>query len=157
MNTVTSGLSSRKTTTNNDSKTTCVVSPTQSPTTNFPATSDRSPTGRCPRKHVQFPDVMNQTNPTGTNKLFLYIFRFPKFLFVKYCQRKRAKVSVLILSCFDFASIISSFQSNLMRISKARNWPANLKAFWCSCLVPRSNEFHVQKELPGHRLAEWEK
>ncbi|XP_051172255.1 uncharacterized protein LOC127288686 [Leptopilina boulardi] len=56
--TATSCLSSRRLTTNNDTKVTAIATPTQSPTALATTlTSEKSPTsGRQTRKHVQFPD-----------------------------------------------------------------------------------------------------
>ena len=61
--TATSCLSSRRLTTNNDTKVTATATPTQSPTAlPTPLTSERSPTtGRQGRKHVQFPDIPSIT------------------------------------------------------------------------------------------------
>lgn len=57
--TATSCLSSRRLTTNNDTKVTAIATPTQSPTALATTlTSEKSPTaGRQTRKHVQFPDT----------------------------------------------------------------------------------------------------
>ncbi|XP_066603270.1 uncharacterized protein [Prorops nasuta] len=62
--TATSCLSSRRLATNNETKVTVTPTPTESPTAGLNALpSDKSPTGRPLRKHVQFPDspMTNQT------------------------------------------------------------------------------------------------
>lgn len=90
--TATSCLSSRRLTTNNDTKVTAIATPTQSPTAlTTTLTSEKSPTsGRQTRKHVQFPDTA-----TGDDEEKSGDFYTNKYLFkVSYFSKNFNKIKL---------------------------------------------------------------